>query len=719
MSQAVADALGINLDLLNEADVKIEARTLVADEVLVRRGDQVDDVFVILRGSVRVLGFEDQELAVLDAGSVVGEVAVLAGGSRTATVRSIGATDVASLDAESFERLVLVAPELHERVSTEAIRRLHHRSLLEFISWLLGPIDPHVGDAIAQWVTWHRLKAGDYLYRKGEAADGGFTVIQGRIRISESDSGALVPANYEVGKGALIGEEGLVDDVERSESALAVRDSVVVGVPRDAFLALIESQPKFVATVLANLMRQKTSRNRSARESVTAVLSLDRSWLDTVCGRLVKALEAFGPTSWVSSERTDKLLGKPGAAQSDSATPGDIRLSQVLHELEHENAYMLYQADTSPSQWSKRVIRQADIVLLAVPSDVAIANLDVLDELVAMRSLGRLILAIFHPPRTSRPRDTARLVARWDPDLVVHVGGSGGGDINRLARILADRATGLVLGGGGARGFAHLGVWRALKEHGVDIDLIGGASMGAAMGALIARGGDIDELETEVHAAFSGLLDYTIPLVSLVKGKRVSRKLRESLGKWEIEDLWTPFFCTSTNLTHSRVVVHDRGDLARAVRASVAIPGVLPPIAADSDLLVDSSVLNNLPADVMRRRIPNGTLIAVDVAPSVGPRSRNDLGMSISASQVLRSKFRSGGKQDPRLIPLLLRSMITASMRERDRNVNAGVIDLYLDLDMRGISLLDFEKAAKVAEAGYEAAAPRIEAWLASEARLE
>ena len=187
MSEAVADALGVNLDLLRQADAKIKARTLEPNEVLVQKGDPVDDVFVILRGSVEVLGFDDQPLAVLDAGSVVGEIAVLAGGSRTATVRSIDATEVASLDAESFERLISVASELYERVSTEAIRRLDHRWLMEFISWLLGPVEPHVGDEIAQAVAWRRIRAGDYVYREGEPAASGFSVIRGRIRITGSD----------------------------------------------------------------------------------------------------------------------------------------------------------------------------------------------------------------------------------------------------------------------------------------------------------------------------------------------------------------------------------------------------------------------------------------------------------------------------------------------------------------------------------------------------
>lgn len=712
MNETVAEALGVDVDLLDRADAKIETRTLGPGEVLVQKGDDVTDVFVILNGSVEVLGFDDQPLAVLDSGAVVGEVAVLAGGSRTATVRSIAEAEVASLDAASFERLVSLAPDLYERVATEAIRRLDHRWLLEFIGWLLGPVDPQVGDAIASSVVWRRINAGEYVYREGDLAKGGFAVIRGRIRLLGPADSVADGGSYEVGKGALIGEQGLVDAVARDESALAIRDSVVVEVPRGAFLSLIESNPKVVASVLTNLMRQKGKSKRSARHAVTAVLSGDQVWSDAMCQDLVKELDSFGSSSVVSSERIDEILGKPGVAQSDPETPGDVRVNQVLHELEHESAHLLYQADTGSSAWSKRITRQADNVLVALTDDFTSETLTAIDQLVAERSLGRLILAIFHGPQTPRPRETAQLVARWDPDLVVHVGTSGGTGLEGLARILADRATGLVLGGGGARGFAHLGVWRALKEQGVAVDLIGGASMGAAMGAFIARGGSPDELDSEVQDVFSGLLDYTIPLVSLLKGKRVARGIQESLGDWDIEDLWLPYFCTSTNLTRSRVVVHDRGDLARAVRASVSIPGVLPPSASESDLLVDSAVLNNLPADVMRKRLHNGALIAVDVAPQVGLGSQSDIGMSVSATQVLRSKLRRGGKQYPGLIPVLVHSLITASTRERDRIVSTGVIDFYLDLEIPGIGLLDFDRASTAIKAGYEAAAPRIEAWL-------
>ena len=158
--------------------------------------------------------------------------------------------------------------------------------------------------------------------------------------------------------------------------------------------------------------------------------------------------------------------------------------------------------------------------------------------------------------------------------------------------------------------------------------------------------------------------------------------------------------------------MHDRGSLARAIRAGSAIPGVIPPIPNEGELLVDGGVLDNLPVDHLRDTGLVDTVIAVDVAPPLGPRAKQDFGLSVSGWRVLRSKLR-GKRGYPNVSAVIMRSMLVGSMRERDRLVAAGYTDLYLDLDLRGVSLLDFETVEPVAQAGYDAARPRIEAWLA------
>ncbi len=161
---------------------------------------------------------------------------------------------------------------------------------------------------------------------------------------------------------------------------------------------------------------------------------------------------------------------------------------------------------------------------------------------------------------------------------------------------------------------------RALHELGVAVDRVGGASIGAPIGAGVALGLPPAELLEAVTRQFHNLLDYTVPVVSVLRGARISKSIAESLGGMDIDDLWLGYFCVSTNLAASRLEVHNRGELALAVRASVAIPGVLPPVPYRGDLLVDGGVLANLPVEPMRAHPGIGSVIAVNVASEAGPR---------------------------------------------------------------------------------------------------
>ena len=184
----------------------------------------------------------------------------------------------------------------------------------------------------------------------------------------------------------------------------------------------------------------------------------------------------------------------------------------------------------------------------------------------------------------------------------MHLRAGNDDHVRRLARLASGHGVGLVLSGGGARGFAHLGALRALRESGVPVDAVGGCSMGAPLAGGIALDLGDAELIALAEQQFHRLLDYTVPVVALLKGQRISKNIDENFGTFDIEDLWLPFYCVSTNLTTSRLKVHRRGPSAVAIRASVAIPGVLPPVPFDGDLLVDGGVLNNLPVQVMRTR---------------------------------------------------------------------------------------------------------------------
>jgi predicted acylesterase/phospholipase RssA len=161
-------------------------------------------------------------------------------------------------------------------------------------------------------------------------------------------------------------------------------------------------------------------------------------------------------------------------------------------------------------------------------------------------------------------------------------------------------------------------------------------------------------------------------------------------------------------------MVHRRGSLSRAVRASVAIPGVLPPVPEGPDLLVDGGVLNNLPIDVMRELNPSGPLIAVDVVPTQGPAAKSDYGLALSGWQLALARILPWQRSPdaPTIGTTLLRSMLVGADSTRQRLLREKLADLYINVRMSGVGLLDFEAIEPIQQLGYEQGLEALKAWL-------
>src|SRR5260370_18157832 len=227
-------------------------------------------------------------------------------------------------------------------------------------------------------------------------------------------------------------------------------------------------------------------------------------------------------------------------------------------------------------------------------------------------------------------------------------------DMSRLARLLTGRAVGVALSGGGARGCGHIGVINALREAGVPLDLLGGTSMGAVIAAGVALEWDDVELRDRIRDAFvhsDPLRDYGFPFVALTRGRKVTRRLLEHFGDPMAEDLWRPYFAIAANLTTGGIMVQRQGILWRALKASVAIPGLMPPHIEAGEGLVDGAIMNNLPADIMSGFRPR-PVVAVDVPRYHTLRARKDGEQNIS----LRWLFPRDQRDAPGIGSLLLRS---------------------------------------------------------------
>jgi NTE family protein len=285
----------------------------------------------------------------------------------------------------------------------------------------------------------------------------------------------------------------------------------------------------------------------------------------------------------------------------------DLDLTKSLNALESRFATVVFLADHDLTPWSERAIRQADELLI-----VAAPLGDPVGTTVALSPLESFALSLHRPAArrlviVHRRRGTAQGTRHWlakrEPAMHHHIALGEADDVKRLWRFLTGEAMGLVACGGGAYCAAHIGVYRAFREAGISFDIIGGTSGGAAMGAAFAQDLPPLEIDARVHRMFiegRALSRYTLPRYSLLDHAHFDAHLEKEFGNARIEDLWKPYYAISADLSNYEIEVHRTGPLWRAIRASAAIPGLLPPFyTEDGRMLVDGSVIANVPIETM------------------------------------------------------------------------------------------------------------------------
>jgi predicted acylesterase/phospholipase RssA/CRP-like cAMP-binding protein len=586
---------------------------------------------------------------------------------------------------------------------------------------LFRSLDRPVLESLAAQLEPVHVAAGGLLLEQGEPADCLYVLHRGRLRVFLSEGEGERPLQ-ELSPGHVVGEIALITDQPRAASVRAVRDSDLFRLPAVAFRELVDRHPVVLRQVSHVLIDRLLTADRPAGDATTvrtvAVVPIGRSLdVDNFCRRLVRALGRHGSTTHVSSAAVGEVLGEGAAQAPPDALPGGA-VNAWLHELEHDHHYVVYVADHSPSEWTRRCLRQADVVLLVTDPSAALSRDVLADERPAAAGQGtaaRRELVLVHPAATSRAAGTAAWLDQVPVSAHHHVRADRDADHERLARFLTGRACGLVLSGGAARGLAHLGVMQALEEAGVPIDFVGGTSIGGVVGAFLAKGFDHQsrvQVVTEAMGERRIAVNYTFPIVSLSSGRKVTRFLWDRLGALDIEDLWTPYFCISANLTRARVMVHERGNLAHAVRASMSIPGIFPPVFHEGDLLIDGGVMNNLPVDVMSDRLRGGPQVAVDLNTEVELRAAEPFEPSLSGWLVLMRKLSpfAPALDAPGIHSILMRTLELGDSGARRDRIQDNPVALHLRPPVGPCGMFDFKAAFSLIEAAHRYTAEQLEA---------
>ncbi|CAH1787531.1 unnamed protein product, partial [Owenia fusiformis] len=641
--------LGLDDEELLEG--KLTLKYLRSGRALTKQGDQDASLVFVVTGTLQVLqqvvGNENEErtLFIAHPGEMVGSLAVLTGEPSFFTTRARTDVRIILISKNDFYGIMQERPRIVLNVAETVLRRM-------------SPFVRQIDFAL----DWTQMEAGRALYRQGDHSDSIYIVLNGRLRSVVSLLSGKKELIGEYGRGELVGLVEILTQTDRSTTVMAVRDTELAMLPGE-LLNLIKRKYPQIVTRLIHLLGQRIlgslqDRNVSsalsehpnvdlrpavANLATVAILGAsDDVPTSNFTLELQYALNTIGPTLRLTSEIIQNRLGVNALD-----TVNEYRLLSWLGQQEDIHRIVLYQCDQRMTAWTQRCIRQADCILIVGRSgnEPKESPLEKQVENMAVRAQKELVLLhkdesvkptrtvewlnargycnshhhIKCPKRVFSKKSQAKMMEIYEklyetpPDC--H------SDFSRLARFLTGTSVGLVLGGGGARGCAHVGLIRAMTELGIPIDMVGGTSIGSFMGGLWCAERNITtftqkarEWSMEFGKIYKKVLDLTYPITSMFSGASLNHAVEDVFKHTQIEDLWLPYFCVTTDISSSKERIHTSGCLWRYCRASMSLAGYLPPLCdpTDGHLLLDGGYVNNLPADVMRARGAQ-TIFAIDV----------------------------------------------------------------------------------------------------------
>jgi NTE family protein len=554
---------------------------------------------------------------------------------------------------------------------------------------------------VATRCTRQALAPGECLMTQGETAEAAYIVVRGRLRVSVRTAGGGNETVGEIGRGDIVGEMALLTDEPRSATARAVRETEVLVIDARTFSEVMATHPATLRTITTRLVHRlrRTITRTPPATPVTAVtmVGLARDVAPALAHDLAEAM---------------RRRGRSTACVSAADAAGRDDLDTWMRTVEAAHDVVVLVVDGDDLAWARRGVETSDLVLLAAAGAAAPTRRDVESAVWDLPTPEMPVVDLVLLYERGRPGGTGRWYPGRDLRRHFHLRPHLQADHDRLARAVLGEEVTLVLSGGGAKGLAHIGVYRVMQELGVAIDAVGGASAGAIIAAGVADQWPADAVRDMMHTQMvlrGSALDMTFPSVSLARGARITERLQAAMGDRAMEDTWIDLFCVSTNLSRALPHVHRHGPLWRAVRASVAVPGVFPPVPDGDDLLVDGGVVDNLPVGTMRHLHDGATVIAVDVGSSLEITSG-----ALPDSGVVNGWRLLAGRMTPFTPTPDVTGIMRILMRITELSSKGGDRgDLTIVPAVADVGLFEFDRLDELVERGASAAEPALRQWLA------
>lgn len=525
-------------------------------------------------------------------------------------------------------------------------------------------------EALRRHVRLVEFPAGAIIFRQGEAVAVLYLLTSGTVSIVLGpEDGARRLA--QLGPGAWLGEMAMLTGGVSSTTVVAETEVQALSVAQAEFLTAAEEDPTIfreLARVLAFRLRSTDRMLDQAQRSRVVLL-----WHTRAQTPLVEELldQCF---RWASTPVL-VLSSSPAASGSSPRKYLDdpTRLTTLQRRLAAGNPVIMpagEPGDPALSSFLGLVCAFAPLVVIAASQPISPTVMPRITETVSLEEgSGRSGLTMH---LLDVPHDVWQVGPRFDAA--------------RVARRLCRQRVGLALGGGAARGFAHVGVLRVFEEAGIPIDLITGTSVGAAIAAAVAAGTPLEEIAAAVEVTGrAALVPELMPMHSLFTNVFLKMSLKRYVGRERFSDLDLPLGVTAVDLDTAEELVFTSGDLIPALVASMAVPGIFPPVRHEGRILVDGGL-----------RVP------------VPVRACYALGADIVIASHMRVAAESGRSEAHNALPWLADTFSQALdiMQDQIGLETSQSADVYIEtaIPRRYAGLFDFRHRGFVEAAGEQAA---------------
>ena len=567
------------------------------------------------------------------------------------------------------------------------LTNLEEPKWIQVLSNLFQNLDDLQLQQVLQAGVISKYNSGEKIFNQGDIEDTFSIVLSGRFRaIQKSNEKNKILGD--ITEGETVGEFAFFSNDVRSATVYALRPSVTLKIDRQQYLNLVSLQPKFaqkLSSLIVNRFKSNSLKDKikEAPKNI-AIINLD---------------ENTNISAWTQSIENELLVTNVKFQLYEQNNS-----EFFFDELESNEGINFLVCSPQYPSWSKQCYLYADLIIIATKfdNDSSLRKIESDLELYSDNILSKKVyLLLLHPENTKQPKNTKRWLDNRKVNLHIHFRENYKPDAARFCRIITNKAIGVVLGGGGAKGFAHLGALKALTSEGVNVDFIGGTSAGALYGLALASF-DFDFTKMDIHTeeAVNKKLtskDFTYPIISLMSGKKMKKYLYEFYNETCLEDFWVTSYCITSNLSKASLSMHKRGLAAKKVLASIAIPGIFPPVIIDHELHVDGGVMDNLPIDSMYQ-FPVGEIIALSLV--VIQQRKSKLSETPSSRELILNKFLRRKKYKlPGITSILMNSLTLNSVQKQEENKSKA--SLYIELSLKGLGFIDDAKWKIITQRGF------------------